>query len=68
MKTLVQIQYLGKKNLVYLKKRKEEIKMSKENRIMRMENRIKLLTDRGEIINIRLINKLKRRLRKLKGE
>lgn len=42
--------------------------MSKEIRIMRMENRIKLLTDRGEMVNIRLINKLRRRLRKLKGE
>ena len=42
--------------------------MSKEIRIMRMENRIKLLTDRGEMMNIRLINKLRRRLRKLKSE
>jgi len=42
--------------------------MSKENRIMRLEGRIKKLTDNGEMMNIRLINKLKRQLRKLKGE
>lgn len=42
--------------------------MSKELRIMRMEQRIQLLLSRGETMNLRLINKLKRRIRKLKGE
>lgn len=42
--------------------------MNKENRIMRLEGRIKKLSDNGEMMNIRLINKLKRQLRKLKGE
>lgn len=42
--------------------------MSKEFRIMQMEQRIQLLLSRGETMNLRLINKLKRRIRKLKGE
>ena len=40
--------------------------MSKELKIMRMEERIKLLLSRGETLNLRLINKLKRRIRKLR--
>lgn len=40
--------------------------MSKENRIVRIENRINLLKSRSEMTNMRLINKLERRLRKLK--
>ena len=39
--------------------------MSNELKIMRMKLRIKLLTDRDELGNIRLINKLKRRIRNL---
>ena len=39
--------------------------MSNELRIERMKLRIKLLTDRDELGNIRLINKLKRRIRNL---
>lgn len=42
--------------------------MSKELRIKMMENRIRLLTSRGEGINFRIINKLKRQLRRLRGE
>lgn len=41
--------------------------MSNELKIKEMENRIRLLTDRGETMNIRLINKLKRRIRLLRG-
>lgn len=33
---------------------------------MLMEQRIQLLLSRGETMNLRLINKLKRRIRKLK--
>jgi hypothetical protein len=36
--------------------------------IMMIENRIALLSGRDPIGNARIINKLKRRLRKLKGE
>lgn len=36
--------------------------------IMMIENRIALLSSRDAIGNARIINKLKRRLRKLKGE
>jgi hypothetical protein len=36
--------------------------------IMMIENRIALLSSRDPIGNARIINKLKRRLRKLKGE
>lgn len=42
--------------------------MSTEIKIMRLETRIKLLTERGEIMNAKLIKKLKRQLRNLKGE
>lgn len=42
--------------------------MSKELKIMRMEQRIQLLLSRGETMNLRLINKLKRRIRNLRGE
>ena len=35
--------------------------------IMNLENRINLLTNRDPIGNMRIINKLKRRLRKLKN-
>lgn len=42
--------------------------MNKELRIMRMEQRIQLLLSRGETMNLRLINKLKRRIRNLRGE
>ena len=41
--------------------------MDKEFKIKEMENRIKLLISRGETMNIRLINKLKRRIRLLRG-
>lgn len=34
-------------------------------RVMKMMLRIKLLTDRDELGNLRLINKLKRRIRKI---
>lgn len=34
-------------------------------RVMKMKLRIKLLTDRDELGNLRLINKLKRRIRKI---
>ena len=33
-----------------------------------IENRINLLTQRDPVGNIRIVNKLKRRLRKMKGE
>lgn len=39
-----------------------------ENEIKRIEVRINKLTQKGEMMNIRLINKLKRKLRKLRGE
>lgn len=42
--------------------------MSKELKIMRMEQRVQLLLSRGETMNLRLINKLKRRIRNLRGE
>lgn len=42
--------------------------MNKELKIMRMEQRIQLLLSRGETMNLRLINKLKRRIRNLRGE
>ena len=42
--------------------------MSKELRIMRMEQRVQLLLSRGETMNLRLINKLKRRIRNLREE
>ena len=38
-----------------------------EMEIMNLENRINLLTNRDPIGNMRIINKLKRRLRKLKN-
>ena len=41
--------------------------MNKELEVMRIKERIKLLTSRGETMNLRLINKLKRKLRKLEG-
>ena len=41
--------------------------MSKELRIKMMENRIRLLTSRGEGINFRIINKLKRRVRTMEN-
>lgn len=34
-------------------------------RVMKMKLRIKLLTDRDELGNLRLINKLKRRIKKI---
>lgn len=37
-------------------------------RVMRMKLRIKLLTERNEIGNLRLINKLKRRIKKIEEE
>lgn len=37
-------------------------------RVMKMKLRIKLLTERDEIGNLRLINKLKRRLKKIEEE
>lgn len=37
-------------------------------RVMKMKLRIKLLTDRDELGNLRLINKLKRRIRKIEEE
>lgn len=42
--------------------------MSKELRIQMMENRIVLLMSRGETMNARIVAKLKRQLRKFKGE
>ena len=42
--------------------------MSKKLRIMRMEQRVQLLLSRGETMNLRLINKLKRRIRNLREE
>ena len=42
--------------------------MDKDLRITLLENRIALLTARSETMNIRIIAKLKRQLRKLKGE
>lgn len=39
-----------------------------ENEIRKIEVRINKLTQKGEMMNIRLINKLKRKLRKLRGE
>ena len=37
-------------------------------RVMKMKLRIKLLTDRDELGNLRLINKLKRRIKKIEEE
>jgi hypothetical protein len=48
-----------------LKILKGKIKMSKEFEIMKLKNRISLLTNRDSERNVRLINKAKRRLRKL---
>jgi hypothetical protein len=36
--------------------------------ILALENRINLLTQRDPVGNVRIVNKLKRRLRALKGE
>lgn len=37
-------------------------------RVMKMKLRIKLLTERDELGNLRLINKLKRRIKKIEEE
>ena len=37
-------------------------------KILAIENRINLLTQRDPVGNIRIVNKLKRRLRKMKNE
>ena len=42
--------------------------MTKENKILVIEARINLLTARDPMGNARIINKLKRQLRALKGE
>jgi hypothetical protein len=48
-----------------LKFLKGKIKMSKEFEILKLKNRISLLSNRDSERNARLINKAKRRLRKL---
>lgn len=42
--------------------------MSTELRIKMLENRIALLLSRGETMNARIVAKLRRQLRHLKGE